>query len=89
MKSFYLAKRYINLDFYINRREALRGTLRYGSGGQIASEKEPNRLPVLREQKVLSEVRIGPLLLREYFSYPNFEFFINPMSEYYRYVNCG
>ena len=70
MKYFHLAKRYINLNFYINCREALRGTLRYGSGGQIASEKEPNRLPVFRDQKVLSEVRNGPLLQGEYFSQP-------------------
>ena len=73
MKYFHLAKRFINLKCYINCREALRGTLRYGSGGQIASEKEPNRLPVLRDQKVLSEVRNGPLLQGEYFSHSNCE----------------
>ena len=38
MKYFYLAKRYIKVKFVFNCREALRGTLRYGSGGQIASE---------------------------------------------------
>ena len=36
MKYFYLAKRYIKVKFVFSR-EALRGTLRYGSGGQIAS----------------------------------------------------
>ena len=52
MKYFYLEKRYIKVKFVFSR-EALRGTLRYGSGGQIAS------VLLIQSSEILSESSKG------------------------------
>ena len=53
---------------------------------ELGSQKKPNRIPVLRDQKVLPEVRNRSLLVRDLVSYSNSEILLQSTRRTYSFI---